>query len=222
MEPIEEECESLVCELQEFVNRQQQVIMSETMSFRKAKAEIEAECSHLMEMCQRHKEHLSEHENNKNMIENTMASLEEQMGQLKLEAEVRKPQDILSFEERSQQIKQQTEMAKENLRAKEEGLKVKENVLQKGIENFQRVLGMTLSHSPETDTLSIAFTKIDKQNPDRVFSFDLVKDSGDCFQVVNTNPFLSNNQLADLQGTLKDKSFIIQSVRRIFKSIASA
>jgi len=221
MEPIEEECEGFFCELGEFVNRQQQVLVSETMSFRKAKSEIEAECTHLREQSERNREHLNEHISNKSILETTVASLEEQMTKLKLEAEIEKPKEVVSVEERAAQIKRQTKMAKEALEDKESSLKIKESVLKKGVQNFERVLGMSLTQDRESKTLSITFTKVDKRDPQRQFSFDLKETAKDVYQVMNVHPALSNNELDHLQNCNKDKSFIVQSVRRLFKESVS-
>ncbi|KAG7355813.1 chromosome segregation protein Spc25 [Nitzschia inconspicua] len=169
----------------------------------------------------------SEEESNDNNIVSRKQALEEQVTAIQIEImkltterdnRQRRIQDITLEEKKQQMRAQEARLLKEQV---EEDKKTTLDDLTRGVINY-KMLGLDFVRTDRDGRLRFCFTKLDSNDPSREFSFLLIVDDQDKFDIVECQPAIEATELVDILTELnrtEDMSALTRRMRRVFKDM---
>ncbi|KAG7361399.1 chromosome segregation protein Spc25 [Nitzschia inconspicua] len=169
----------------------------------------------------------SEEESNDNNIVSRKQALEEQVTAIQIEImkltterdnRQRRIQDITLEEKKQQMRAQEARLLKEQV---EEDKKTTLDDLTRGVINY-KMLGLDFVRTDRDGRLRFCFTKLDSNDPSREFSFLLIVDDQDKFDIVECQPEIEATELVDILTELnrtEDMSALTRRMRRVFKNM---
>jgi hypothetical protein len=127
----------------------------------------------------------------------------------------------MSLEESKQRIRADDAAALK--RSSEESKKTTIDDLTRGVVNYKK-LGLDFTQSGRGGELQLTFTDIDPDDPSRIFSFGLIVNDEERYDITNCNPKVNAIELIDILDELnesggEDISVLARRMRRAFKEV---
>jgi kinetochore protein Spc25 len=137
---------------------------------------------------------------------------------LKASLEVEAPKKV---EEKTKALNAEQEnlnVCIKDVEAKKAGRQLRKNELSKGVTFYKERLGLSFERMPD-NSLSFRLTLIDPENPARPFSFAVLVNSKNVYEVLRCEPKVDYDTLLGQLNKTNDFSAFVQQMRRLFKKM---
>ena len=142
----------------------------------------------------------------------------EEVQQLKGKLDSEVPAQIGEKAKLVEQEQENLNSRKTEVQAKQAGRMLRKNELSKGVTFYKERLGLSFERMPD-NSLSFRLTLIDPENPARPFSFAILVNAKDRYEVLRCEPRVDyESQLVNLNESNNFSTFV-QQMRRLFKKM---
>ena len=138
--------------------------------------------------------------------------------ELKNTLETELPQKIQAKTEQVDQEQENLNERKKEVDAKKEGRMLRKNELSKGVTFYKERLGLSFERMPD-NSLSFRLTLIDPENPGRPFTFAVLVNSKNRYEVLRCEPRVDYEALLNNLNETNNFSSFVQQMRRLFKKM---
>ena len=127
----------------------------------------------------------------------------------------------LKLAEQNKKLEQEQialQACRKDIQAKMEGRQLRKNELSMGVTFYKERLGLAFERMPD-NSISLRMTLIDPENPARPFSFAVLVNSKNKYEVLRCEPKVDYDQLLANLNQDNNFSVFVQSMRRLFKKL---
>jgi hypothetical protein len=142
----------------------------------------------------------------------------EEVQQLKSKLNSEVPAQIGDKAKEVEQEQENLNVRRKEVETKQAGRLLRKNELSKGVTFYKERLGLSFERMPD-NSLSFRLTLIDPENPVRPFSFAVLVNGKDRYEVLRCEPRVDYESLLVNLNETNNFSTFVQQMRRLFKKL---